>query len=91
MIAVRRGHIAATALGLETVLAHQPADLLMIDDDALVTQLGADAAIAVSLKLVADRLHAADDLGIIEMRGRHIVEGGAGRHPCAMERPRGRQ
>jgi SET family sugar efflux transporter-like MFS transporter len=36
-------------------------------------------------------LHAAGDLGIIEMRGRHIVEGGAGRHPCAMERPRGRQ
>jgi hypothetical protein len=35
---------------LETVLAHQPADLLMIDDDALVPQLGADAAIAVSRK-----------------------------------------
>jgi hypothetical protein len=31
-------------------------------------ELGADAAIAVSLELVADRLHPANDLGIIETR-----------------------
>src|SRR5271163_1047685 len=78
VIAVGRGHVATPALGLQVIFAHQSAELFMVDDDALMAKLGADSPIAVSLELVADRLHATDDLGIIERRGRHIVEGGSG-------------
>jgi hypothetical protein len=38
------------------VRAHQPADLLAVDDETLVAELGADAPVAVGLELVADRV-----------------------------------
>ena len=43
------------------MLAHQPSQLLAVDHDALVTQGGADPAIAVALELVADHLDTADE------------------------------
>src|SRR5205823_5098564 len=78
VIAVRRRHITAPALRLQTEFAHQPADLLIVDDDTLVTERSADPAITISLELVADRLHAVDDLGVSETHGRHVVEGRPG-------------
>ena len=39
------------ALGLQVVLAHQAADLLGIDDHPSMTELSADPAIAIGLKL----------------------------------------
>jgi hypothetical protein len=57
------------------MFAHQSVKLLMVDDDALMAKLGTDSPIAVSLELVAGRLHAT---GIIERGGRHIVVGGLG-------------
>src|SRR5215207_8698671 len=76
MIAVRRSYVTASALWLQVMLPHQPANLLMVDYDALVTKLGAQAPVSVCLELVADRLHAADNLGIFERCGRRVVEGG---------------
>ena len=63
MMAVGCGHVTAPALGLQVVLAHQPADLLMIDDVALMPKLGVDAPISIGLELVADRLQAANNPG----------------------------
>jgi hypothetical protein len=71
------GDIATPALGLQVMLAHQPADLLVVDDDALMTKIGADASIAVSLELVADSLHVTNDLGVIDLRDRRVIESGA--------------
>jgi hypothetical protein len=74
VIAVGCGHVAAPALGLKVMLAHQPTDFPTVDDDALMTELGAEAAVPVSFELVADHLHATDDLGIVETcRRRSIV------------------
>ena len=39
---------SAPALRLQVVLAHQAADLLVVHDDALLAQRGADTAIAVA-------------------------------------------
>src|SRR3954471_21335233 len=87
VVAVGRSYVSASTLRLQALLAHQAADLLVIDDNALMTQLGADAPITVSLKLVADYSHATADLGIVEVHGRRVVEGRPGhtpisRHPC---------
>src|SRR5438876_5474256 len=78
MIAIGRGHVAAPALRQQVALAHQPPNLLMIDDDALMPEFGADTPITVSLELIADRPYAVDDLGVVEMRGRRVVEGRSG-------------
>jgi hypothetical protein len=95
VIAVGRGDEPPAAPGLQVVRAHQPADLLAVDDDTLVAQCGADAAVAVGLELVADRNHAGDDRGILDLRYRRVVEGGARQthQPAPLsvtERPRGR-
>ena len=42
VIAVGRDDVPSAALGLQAVLAHEPADLLAVDDKTLVAQLGAD-------------------------------------------------
>src|ERR1700722_20263127 len=78
MVAVGRGDIAATPARLKVVFAHQPADLLMIDDHASVLQFGANAPPAVELELVADRSDRLDYRGVIKRGGRFVVEGRAG-------------
>jgi hypothetical protein len=57
--------VVVTNRRLQVVCAHQPADLLAVDDDPLVAQRGADATIAVAFELVADRAHAGDDFGLV--------------------------
>src|SRR2546422_9005087 len=77
---MKRGRSAVTSskVGQQVALAHQPPNLLMIDDDALMPEFGADAPITVSLELIADRPYAVDDLGVVEIRGRRVVEGRSG-------------
>ena len=76
MVAVGRGDESPTSLGLQRVFAHQPADLLGVDHKPLVAQLGADPAVAVGLELVADRSDPGDDLHIVGLRRRRVIEGG---------------
>src|SRR5215510_14772012 len=77
VVAVGRGHEPLTALGLQVVLTHETADLLGIDENAAMAQLGANPAIAVGLELIADRDHVRDDLGVISLQRRRVVKGGA--------------
>src|SRR5690606_13724495 len=62
---------------LETMLSHQAKDLLMVDDEALLTERGSNTAPAVMLELIADRSDRLDDGGIIGRMRRFVVEGGA--------------
>ena len=78
MIAVGGGREAPAGSGLEAVLAHEAADLLVIDDHALLMESGPDATPALVLELVADRSHSLDNGGVIGCTDRLIVEGGAG-------------
>src|SRR4051812_41388015 len=77
MVAVGGCDEASAVPRLKLVLAHQAADLLAVDDDALVAERGADAAIAVALELVADGCHAADELRVVDPLDGRVVEGGA--------------
>src|ERR1700738_5001766 len=77
VIAVGRDDVPSAALGLQAVLAHEPADLLAVDDKTLVAQLGADPPIAVSLELVADNDDFRDEFHVAYRCGRHITESGA--------------
>src|SRR6516162_2805987 len=58
-------------------LTHETADLLGIDENAAMAQLGANPAIAIGLELIADRDHVRDDLGVISLQRRRVVKGGA--------------
>jgi hypothetical protein len=49
------------------MLAHQAANLLRIDDDALLSESSAHAAIAVGLEYFADGLDPGDDLGGVRL------------------------
>jgi hypothetical protein len=55
MIAVGRREVTAPLAWLKIVFAHQPPDLLVIDDHASMPQLGANASPAIEFELVADR------------------------------------
>src|SRR6516165_3607700 len=77
VVAVSRRHIAATSAGLEIVLAHQPPDLFVIDDQAPMPQLGADASPAVEFELLANRGDRLDDRSVV-LGGGLVVEGRAG-------------
>jgi len=94
VVAVCRRHIAAPLARLQVMLAHQPPDLLVIDDHASMPQLGANAPPAIEFEFLADRRDRLDDCSV-GLRGRFIVEGRAAipisRHPSAMLRPGGRQ
>jgi hypothetical protein len=76
VIAVGRDDVPSAALGLQAVLAHEPADLLAVDK-TLVAQLGADPPIAVSLELVADDDDFREELHVADRCGRRIIESGA--------------
>src|SRR5580658_8883882 len=58
------------------MLPHQPAKLLAVHHDALVTQRRPNAPIAVTLELVADRADPGDKLGGLQRNRRYIIEGG---------------
>lgn len=60
------------------MLAHETADLLVIDDHALLPEGGLDPAPAVVFELVADRSHRCDDGGVVGRTDRFVVESGAG-------------
>ena len=77
MIAVGGAGETPPSSWVEVMLAHQPADLLGIDDVAAVAQLGADAAVAVAFELVGDGPDLRDDLGVGQPGLRRGVEGGA--------------
>jgi lactam utilization protein B len=77
VIAVGGGDKAPANPGLQVVFAHQAADLLVIDDKALVAQRGADAAIAVEAEVVADRKYRFHDRGVVGRSCRAVVEGRA--------------
>jgi len=65
MVAVGRSHESLAALGLKVVLAHETADLLGIDHYAAMSQLGANAAIAIGFELIADCDHGCDQCGVV--------------------------
>src|SRR3546814_12410687 len=73
VIAVRRRNVAAPDLRLEAVLAHQPPDFLMVDDDALVPERGPHAAVSVGLEGVADGGHGRHDPGFVSRQYRQGV------------------
>jgi hypothetical protein len=76
VVAVGRRDIAAPSTGLEIVLAHQPSDLLVIDDHAPMLKLGANAPPAIEFELLADRGDRLDDRGAVP-HGGFVVEGRA--------------
>ena len=77
MGAVGRGDETSAPSGLQVVFAHQPTDLLGVDDDPLLPQSRADAAVPVRLELITDRLHATDDLYVVHGQAGGVVEGRA--------------
>jgi hypothetical protein len=76
VIAVSRGHEPPAALGLQVVLAHHRG--LVVNSKKvrrLMAKLGADAAVAIGLKLIADRRHSRHDLPIIGLHRWGVVIG----------------
>jgi hypothetical protein len=65
VVAVGCGDVASTSFRLQTVLPHQSSDLLMFDDEALLTECRANATVAVELKLVADCEKRLNNRGVI--------------------------
>ena len=83
-VAVGRAGEAPPSPWVEVMLAHQPADLLGIDDMAAVAELGADTAIAVALELVGDRPDLRDDLQVGRPAFRRgVIVGARQSHQCA--------
>jgi hypothetical protein len=59
------------------MLAHQTADFLAVDHQALMAQSGGDPAITIGLELVADYPDPHHDLSIADFYRRSVVEGRA--------------
>jgi hypothetical protein len=78
VVAVGGAGEAPSSPWVEVVLAHQPADLLGIDDVTAMPELGADSAVAVALELVGDGVDFSDELRVRQLLLRRGVEGGAG-------------
>jgi hypothetical protein len=53
MIAVGRRAVTASSAWLKIVFAHQPPDLLVIDDHASMPQLGVNASPAIEFEIAA--------------------------------------
>jgi hypothetical protein len=58
---------------LQTVLAHQTSDLLMIDDHPSMAHLGAHPPPAVAFKLAAGRGNGVDDCCVVDWRWRGVM------------------
>jgi hypothetical protein len=65
VVAIRRFCEAAPHSGLKVMLAHETADLLVIDDHSLLPEGGLDPAPAVVLELVTDCSHCCNDGGVV--------------------------
>jgi hypothetical protein len=65
VIAVGRGDKSSASLGLQGIFAHQPADLLGVDCQPLMAELGGDPTVAVGLELVTDRRDPGDDPRVV--------------------------
>ncbi len=65
VVAVGRSHESLAVRGLKVILAHETADLLSVDDYAAMAQLGANSAIAIGFKFIADCYHGRDQSGAI--------------------------
>src|SRR5450432_613696 len=77
MVAVGRGYISATPARLKVVFAHEPTDLLMVDDHPSMPKLGANAPPTVEFEFLADRGDRLDDRCVV-LRSGFVVEGRAG-------------
>lgn len=77
MIAVCRRSEAAANLWLEIVFAHQPADLLVVDDQALLTKGGSDTTPPVMFELITDSGHRLDDCCVVGRMLGDFIKGGA--------------
>src|SRR5215213_3609003 len=73
VIAVGRRNITPTPSWLEVMLAHEPANLLAVDHDALVTKRGGHATIAISLKLITDRFDICGDRRLVSRDGAFVI------------------
>jgi hypothetical protein len=77
VVAVGSGDEAPANPRLQTVLAHQASDLLVVHDEALLTQGRADAAVAVELECLSDREHRLNDSGVVGRPLRLVIIGRA--------------
>jgi hypothetical protein len=75
VIAISRGHKPPAALALQVVLAHQAPYFFRVHDHPAMAKLGGNAAIAIGLKLIADRSHSRHDLPVIGFHRRRVVIG----------------
>src|SRR5262249_54914497 len=57
VIAIRRRDKTPPLLWIQRMLAHEPADLLGVHDNAMMAQFGVNTPIAIGFKLVANRFH----------------------------------
>ena len=77
MGAVGCGDETPAPSGLLVVFTHQSTHLLAVDDEPLLPQGCADAAVPVRLELVADGLDATDDRRVVRGNDRSVVVGRA--------------
>src|SRR3982074_2069929 len=77
VIAIRRRDEAPAPLRIQRVLAHEPADLLGVHDNATMAEFGANTPVAIGFEFVANRFHLCNDGRIVRGCIGRIVEGRA--------------
>jgi len=77
VIAVCGGDMAAAPAWLKVVFAHEPPNLLVVDDHAPVAQLGANAPPPIVLEFFANRGDGLDDRSVVVCRNGPFVICGA--------------
>ena len=77
MVAVGGRDIAAPAAGVQSVLAHQPLQLLVVHHPALLAECRLHPPPAVGLELILDGVHRLDQRGVVDGSLRRVVVGGA--------------
>ena len=77
VIAVGRHDESPTLRRLQTMLAHQSLDLLVVHDPAELPERRLHASPAIGLELVLDGMHRLDESRVVDHHHRCVVEGGA--------------
>src|SRR3981189_3849863 len=77
VIAIRRRDEAPAPLRIQRVLAHEPADLLGVHDNATMAEFGANTPVAIGFEFVANRFHLCNDGRIGRCYTARIVEDSA--------------